>query len=258
MKLQKPIMFWVCGFLTIYTFSINAQKMQKDQLFIIHEEIAKVEKYDQYEKTSKEWLGLMAEAGLDIPQIHASQRDDFHFYYLIPIANYGEIDKIHEKFMTAYDKIDKEKAANFEKENSESIETYKQFVAKWSADFSYIPKMPKLKEGEGKFMHWIFFNYKLEKQKEMKAILKEWKELYEKNNIPFAYDVWTIDMGESANTIVINELYKDGADYYNSMSEISTKIKEDEDKLWVKFAPLVLSMENKFGNIRPDLSYIKK
>ena len=50
--------------------------MSKDQLFIIHEEIAKVDKYDQYEETSKEWVTLMTEAGLDIPRIHASQRDD--------------------------------------------------------------------------------------------------------------------------------------------------------------------------------------
>ncbi|MBK8944170.1 MAG: hypothetical protein IPM32_02765 [Ignavibacteriae bacterium] len=258
MKIQKLKKFLFYGFITFISISINAQEMVKDQLFLIHEEIAKVEKFDQYEESSKEWLKFMTEVGLDIPQIHVSQRDDFHYYYLIPIANYAEIDKIHDKFMSAYEKIDKQKASDFETKNSESIETYKQFVANWSADLSYIPKTPHVKQDEGKFMHWMFFNYRLGKQKEVKSILKEWKQLYEKNNLSFAYDVWTIDMGENANMIVINELYKDGADYYNSMKEISSKIKADEEKLWAKFAPLILNIENKYGSLRPDLSYTKK
>ena len=258
MKIQKLFGFLFCGIILFSPVQIISQDMSKDQLFIIHEEIAKVDKYDQYEETSKEWVTLMTEAGLDIPRIHASQRDDFHFYYLIPIANYGELDKIHEKFTNAYEKLDKQKSSVFEKKNNESIESFKQFVVKWSAELSYIPKEPHLKPGEGKFMHWMYFNYKVGNKDDVKSILKEWKELYEKNNIPYEYDVWTIELGENSNTLVVNELYKDGADFYNSMNDISSKIKEDEKKLWEKFSQFIISVENKYGRIRSDLSYIKK
>lgn len=258
MKIQKLFGFLFCGIILFSSVQILSQDMSKDQLFLIIEEIAKVDKYYQYEETSKEWVTLMTEAGLDIPRVHASQRDDFHFYYLIPIENYGELDKVHEKLKSAYEKWDKQKTSVFEKKSYESIESFKRSVVKWSAELSYIPKEPHLKKGEGKFMHWIFINYKVGKKDDIKSILKEWKELYGKNNLPYEYDVWTMEMGENANTIVISEMYKDGADFYNSMNDISSKIKEDEDKLWEKFSAFLISAENKYGRIRPDLSYIKK
>ena len=90
-----------CLFLfTPYSFS---QEM-KDQMFMIHEEVVKVDMWDKYESTSKEWVKFMTEAGLDLPYIQASQRDDGHYYYIIPISNYAEIDKMQGIFTSAAEK----------------------------------------------------------------------------------------------------------------------------------------------------------
>ena len=154
-----------------------AQQEMKDQLYWVREEVAKVDMWDKYESTSKEWVKLMTEAGLDFPYMWASQRDDAHYYYLFPLENYTAVDKFPETFGAAIEKIGKDKWAKFIVENESSIETHKDFIVTRSAKYSYWPEEPRLKPEEGKFIHWMFFHYKLENRKEVMDIMTEWKKL---------------------------------------------------------------------------------
>jgi hypothetical protein len=246
-------------FISIFASGILiAQQEMKDQLYLVHEEVAKVNMWDQYEKTSKQWVEYMTEGGLDLPYVRASQKDDGHYYYLIPISNYADIDKFPDIFKSAIDKIGKDKWDNFMTENNSSMETNKDFVAKWSAEYSYVPKEPRIKPEEAGFIHWIFFTYKLEKRQEVLDVLAEWKNLYAKNNIPDGWSIWLIDLGEVNNMVALTEAAKDGASFYSNMKENSEKLKTEENKLWEKLSANVLTMEEKYGRPRPDLSYYKK
>ncbi len=97
---------------------------------------------------------------------------------------------------------------------------------------------------------------KREKRKEVLDILGEWKALYEKNNIPDGWSTWTIEVGERNNMMAITEYAKDGGSWYTNMEENSKILKEEEQKLWQKLSANVLSMEQKFGNQRPDLGFV--
>ena len=244
--------------LLIYSNFTLAQEVPKDQLYWVREEIVKVDKWQQYEETSKEWVKLMTNAGLDFPYMRASQRDDGHYYYLLPLNNYADIDKFPEKFGSAIDKIGKEKWAEFMKRNESSMDYHKDFIVKWSAKHSYIPKEPRIKIQDAKFMHWIFFTYKLEDRKAVLDVLAEWKALYEKNNIPDGWSTWTIEVGERNDLMAISEFAKDGASFYAAMEENSAKIKAEEDKLWQKFSQYVTSMKQNFGQPRPELGFVKE
>ena len=104
----------------------------EDQLYWVREEVVKVEMWQQYEETSKQWVEMMTGAGLDFPYMRASQRDDGHYYYLFPLSSYADIDKFPEIFGSAIEKIGKEKWGEFMKKNESSMETHKDFIAKWS------------------------------------------------------------------------------------------------------------------------------
>jgi hypothetical protein len=255
---KQKFSFAVILFSIFFPGLLIAQQEMKDQLYLVHEEIAKVDMWDQYEKTSRQWVEYMNEAGLDLAYVRASQRDDGHYYYLIPISNYADIDKFPDIFKSAIDKIGKDKWDSFMKENNSSMESTKDFVAKWSAEYSYVPKQPRIKPEEAGFIHWIFFNYKLEKRKEVLDVLAEWKSLYEKNNVPDGWSIWLIDLGLDNIMIALSEYAKDGASFYTNMKENSDKLKSEEDKLWAKLSANVLNIEQKYGKPRPDLSYIKK
>ena len=247
----------VCLF--IYTSGIAlAQQGTEDQLYWIREEVARVDMWQQYEETSKQWVEMMTGAGLDFPYIRASQRDDGHYYYLIPLSSYADIDKFPEIFGSAIDTIGKEKWGEFREKNESSMVTHKDFIATWSAKYSYVPIEPRIEQQDAEFIHWVFFTYKLEKRKEVLEVLGEWKDLYEKNNIPDGWSTWIIEVGEKNNMIAITEFAKDAPSFYAAMEENSEKMKAEEEKLWAKFSDNVISIEQKFGKPRPDLGFVKE
>ena len=246
----------LCGLFLITPPSFSQE--MKDQLYWIREEVAKVDMWDKYESTSKEWVKLMTEAGLDMPYMWASQRDDGHYYYLFPLDNYAAIDKMQGIFGAAIEKIGKDKWAKFLVENESSMVTHKDFIATRSAKYSYMPKEPRLKAEEANFIHWMFFHYKLENRKEVMDIMTEWKKLYEDKNIKNGYTIWLIELGLDNNMIALTENFKDGADFYTSQKEDNALMEAEASALWTKMAPFITSIENKYGNQRPDLGFVKK
>ena len=246
----------LCGLFLISPPSFSQE--MKDQLFWVREEVSKVDMWDKYESTSKEWVKLMTEAGLDFPYMWASQRDDGHYYYLFPLDNYAAIDKMPKLFGAAIEKIGKDKWSKFLVENESSIVTHKDFIVTQSAKYSYMPKEPRLKSEDAKFIHWMFFHYKLENRKEVMDIMQEWKKLYEDKNIKNGYTIWLIELGLDNNMIALTENFKDGADFYTSQKEDNALMEAEASALWAKMAPYIISTENKYGNQRPDLGFVKK
>lgn len=257
--MYKPIMFsllFLCGLFLITSPSFSQE--MKDQLYWVREEVAKVDMWDKYESTSKEWVKMMTEAGLDYPFMRASQRDDGHYYYLFPLDNYAAIDKMPEIFGAAIEKIGKDKWAKFMVENESSMVTHKDFIAKWSAEYSYVPKEPKIKLEDAKFIHWMFFNYKLENRKEILDIMKEWKKLYQDKNINTGYSIWLIELGLDNNTIALTENFKDGSSYFASQKEDNALMEVEASALWAKMSKYITSIKNIYGSPRPDLGFVKK
>lgn len=246
----------LCGF-SLLTSNSFSQEM-KDQLFWIREEVVKIEMWDKYESTSKEWVKMMSEAGLDFPYMQASQRDDGHYYYIFPIDNYAAIDKMPEIFGAAIENVGQDKWQKFMIENESSIATHKDFIAKRSAKFSYMPKNPRLKPEEVKYLHWMFFHFKLENRKEVMEIMTEWKKLYEEKNIKNGNTVWLVELGLDNNMIALTEGYKDGADFYTSQMEDNKLMEAEASVLWGKMSKYITSIENFYGSARPDLGFVKK
>ena len=101
----------------------------------------------------------------------------------------------------------------------------------------------------------MFFHYKLEDRKEVMDIMTEWKELYQEKNIKNGYTVWLMELGRDNNMIVLTESYKDGADYYTAMEADNATMEAEAKALWTKMSVYITSVENKYGNQRPDLGF---
>lgn len=257
MRYLSTLCIFLLGGLFLLAPNSFSQGM-KDQLYMVREEVAKVNMWDQYESTSKQWVELMNQAGLDLPYVRASQRDDGHYIYLIPINSYADIDKMPAIFGSAVEKIGKDKWTKFMVENEGSMETHRDYVVRWSAEYSYVPKEPRLKMEDAKFIHWMYFHFKFEKRQELLAVLKEWKKLYEDKNIKNGYSLWLVELGLDNNMMVLTEYAKDGADFYTSQKEDNALMEAEANVLWNKMSPLLTSVEQKYGSRRPDLNYVKK
>ena len=58
--------------------------------------------------------------------------------------------------------------------------------------------------------------------------------------------------------VVLTENYKDGADYYTSMEADNALMEAESKALWAKMSPFITNYENKYGNQRPDLGFVKE
>ena len=248
------LLFFAAVFIS-FSNSVLAQNVPKDQLLLVHEEAAKLDMIPQYVKTSKEWSAMMHEAGLDMT-FYAFQRTNAHYYYVSKIANYADVDVIDGKFQKAMGKVDKEKFSAMMEANNASIKSTKEYVIRRSADLSYDPKTPSLKEGEAKFAHWTFIHYKLEDQDKVMGVLKEWKAVYEKNNYPNGYGIFLMGLGGDSNEFVVFEEAKSAVDYYKNDADKTKEMKQEEGKLYAKITPYLVSVKEFNGMPRPDLSYI--
>lgn len=257
MSKLKFFVLLIAGFLIFSAFTF-AQEDPKDQLYWVREEVVKIEKWQQYEETSKEWVELMTGAGLDFQYMRASQTYDGHYYYLLPLSSYADIDQFPEKYGSAIEKIGKDKWQEFMIRNESSIAYNKDFIVKWLADYSYIPKEPRVQPQDAEFLNWMFFTFKLEKRDEVLDIIAEYKALYEKHNIPDGWSLWTIELGEQNNMMAFTQFAKDGASFFTSLDENIEKLKEEQQKLEAKFSQYVISMEEKFGKPRPDLGFVNE
>jgi len=235
--------------------TVFAQENAKDQLWLIHEETAKVDMISQYIKTSKDWSTLMHDGGLPI-NFYAFQRSDLHYYYVSPLSSYAAIDSMPVVFQSAIKKIGKDKWEKLMDENNASILSNKDFIIQRSSDLSYMPKTPRVTIQKAGFVHWGFIHYKIDKRQEVMKVLKDWKAVYEKYNFPDAYDIYLMGIGGDNNEIIIFDYATNASDYYKNDSDKTKEMKEDEGKLFGEITPYLIKMEDYSGRPRPDLNYI--
>ena len=258
--MKKFHLFCLLCFLLVFlsgTLLVNAQDIPKDQLFWIHEEKPKVNMIDQYESTTKDILKMFKEGGWNV-EIYTSQRDDNWFYYLIPISNYADIDSTYENFGSARKKVGEDKWMSKMVENSSTIEVSKDMLVSRSGKYSYTPKNPRLKEDEAKFIHWDFFSVLPEKRKEFFDVAKQFKELYEKNDIGMGYGVWFPEFGFDNDLVVVTQGAKDAVDYYQASKMVQDKLGKDGGMLWNKLLATLKVYANFNGQPRNDLSMMKQ
>ena len=233
----------------------SAQENAKNQLWLVHEETARVDMISQYIKTSKEWTEMMHEGKLPIT-FYAFQRNDLHYYYVSPIKSFTAIDSMKSVFQNTIKKLNKDKFSKLMDENNASILSSRDFVILRSSALSYVPKKPRITLDSAGFVHWTFIHYKLDKRKDVMKVLEEWKALYEKYNFPDAYDIFLTGIGGDNNQILIFDYAKNASDYYKNDSDKSKEMKKEEGKLFGEITPYLINMKDYSGRPRPDLNYI--
>ena len=236
---------------------ILPQEMSKDKLYFMHEEAARIDKIDEYNQSAKDFTKMFADMKLDVPAIYASETDDFHFFYLVPINNYADVDKLNSAFNDVFSKADKDKTAKTMKEGDESTVYIRDFVLKRSDELSYKSEKQKLDMSKEIFLHEDFFTYKPEYRKQIMQLGADYKKLNQDKGVEDSYDVWMPDLGEKNNLIVVITMAKDATSYYQQQDKDNTLLGKEGDALWNKMLTMLENFNHLNAHTRPDLSYMK-
>jgi hypothetical protein len=255
---------WVLMILAVFCFgvvSVCAEEAKKepakDQLFYLMEFVVSPSTVAEYEKAQKAFSTAAAQHNYSVGYT-AYSTNDFHYYYIIPIDNFAGIDALMKEYEGFIQKMGQD---NFQKLMKGFDGTYKYMregVSKVSSDYSYMPADPRVKPEEAPYIYWNAWYIKAGMEDEIAEVWKEYKKLYEKNNLKDGWHMWVGILGSDSPAHVGALFGKSDVDFFTRFGEIDKALGEQGQALWNKALSMCRKFEQRYGRPRPDLSYVPK
>ncbi len=232
---------------------LSPAQEQTSERFAIWEIVVKPSMVMKFETMLKKEI----EMGPPYPW-NAYSTDDFHYYFATPIEDYAGIDKL---FKMEADWIAKlgEKFQEMIKGFAGTYEYYRFGVYRTLPELSYVPKKPRLKPEETKFIYWGFAYVEVGQEQVFESVFKEWVELYKSKNIAMEFGTAVLEMGGEMPFYFWNTSGKSAAEFYSEDEKATKKIGEEKTmELVNKTFACLRKYEFKTGRPRPDLSVMPK
>jgi hypothetical protein len=252
---NKAVVFLaVCLFAILFVFSgLTGAQEQKSQLYSISEMAVKPAMAAKFEAAVKREIEL----GYPLP-FETYSTGDFYYYFLMPIENYAGIDAMNKAEGEWAAKIGPEYQALM-KSIEGTFDYYRSGVVRSLPELSYVPKKPRLKPEEQKFISWGYAYVEFGKEKEFADICREFVEVSKSKDTSIGWNMFVVESGTEMPFYFWAEGGKSAAEYYAENDKVTKKMGEEKfAELWGKAMATLRKFETKTGQPRPDLSNLPK
>jgi hypothetical protein len=233
--------------------TLSQPQEQKSQLFYIVDVVARPANAMKFEAALKQ----ENELGYPYPTTVYSS-DDFHYYILLPIEGYAGIDKMNKAESDWMAKIG-DKYQAILKTVEGAFESYGYGVIRLRPELSYVPKKPRVKPEEVKFLYWGMAYVEFSKIKEFEDIWKQWVDLFKSKACSMGFTMYSLEMGTDMPFYFWAVGGKSATEFWIADEKVSKMLGEDKTKeLWNKTLACLRKYEDKTGMPRPDLSNTPK
>jgi len=177
---------------------------------------------------------------------------------LAPIENYAGIDTMNKAEAAWAAKTGEEFQKNM-KSVEGTIDYYRSGVIRFLPELSYVPKKPRLKPEEQKFITWLFAYVEFGKEKEFADVAKQYVEVSKSKDTSFGWNMFVVESGAEMPFYFLVAGSKSPAEQWSESEKLVKKIGEEKDaELWNKLLATLRKFETKTGRPRPDLSNMPK
>jgi len=243
--------------LLVFPLLAVAQTPPKGQMLLIHEEIARPSMLMQYDASLREILAALTEKKAD-PSIFGMSlfvTPEFHYIYIVPISNYGALDKFQAAWMAVGEQVGKAKWQAMMDRANASMESYNETVAMLRPDLSYMPANPRLKMDEQKYVQIQFYYVIPGKEMEAEAIAKDYGALFKQKNIPDGFNVYWAMNGTDLPLLVVTSAGRSRADYYANDEKVNATLGNDVRPLQARALAITRRYEIRESMAHPELSF---
>ena len=101
----KKLIFFFFSFLVI---QISAQEQTSDELYLLHQDVIKIDKVEEYEKIGKELFDIFRKFGMEGSVKYASKTDDNKYNFLSPLNSYADLDNRSKQWANLAEKAGQE------------------------------------------------------------------------------------------------------------------------------------------------------
>jgi hypothetical protein len=245
-------------FLAVCVLAVSiaaAAQEKKPQLYFVEDYVVKPSMVPQFEATLKDALATVFKPYNWPWPMETYATEDFHYYFLYPLENIAEVDKV---FAVSYEitaKFGEQKWDALNKKMGDATEYYKQATFTFSPEISYIPEKPRLKPEEEKFAYWGFCYVMPGREKEFEALFKKIVELCKSKKLTIQFNTFTGGIGTDAPLYFYTEFGRTIGDFFMTAEKTDKILGQDITDIWNKVLSLMRKYEFKTGLVRPDLSY---
>jgi hypothetical protein len=223
------------------------------QLYAITEIIVQPAMSADFEAAMKDWVAFYVKSKYLWP-FTTYRTEDYHYYLLGPLKNMADLEEMMKTDM----ELAKTGGPEFEglmKKTSGSYAFANMGAVTLRNDLSYVPEKPRVKIEDAPFFCWDYYYVIPGKESEAEQIAKEWQALYKGKNIPEAFLVWMLVMGNDLPLIVASRWGKNEADYNAEDEENLKKMGDAYTALAKKTMALCRKYERRTGYRLDALSY---
>ncbi|GAC1437900.1 MAG: hypothetical protein NVSMB68_09760 [Thermoanaerobaculia bacterium] len=247
----------MCSLLPVALLAQNAPT-PKPELFLIHEEVAKPSMLGQYESVTRELLNLFAEKHAD-PKVFGMNNymtTDFHYLFVVPIANWAALDTFQQSWMALGQAVGKDRWSDLMNRGNAAMSSYNEFVVAKRSDLSYMPATPRLKQSEVGFVRWAFYYIDASKPMEdVEQVAKDYAALFRSKNVPDPFTVYQAMNGSDLPLLIVAIPARDAADFWAEDQRVNSMVGADVRPLQVRAMRNTRRYELRDGTVRRDLSY---
>lgn len=258
MKTTNKLTSLTLLFITIFSIQIFAQDKPKDELYLFHQDIVKIDKVEQYEKITKELFEVFKKYGMEGSVKYASKTDDNKYNFLSPLSSYADLNNRNEHWADLSKKAGKETLSKIFAVMDETYVSHKDYIIRRSADLSYMPENHLSVGEEAEFVHFDHYYFKEGKMDEAMKMMKDFKDMMIEKKSEDSFNVWIYDIGEDYGHVVVTRLAKNGADYYEQSSKRWKSMAEEMKEMWPKFSALLKHFDHHNGSRVPEFIYLPK
>lgn len=250
---MKTTRFTLMTILLLCTFQWSvAQENSDTQLLWIHEDRVLVDKTSDYIQVGEDLVQLMADNNFTGLSFTAFRLEDNTFMFVSWLENMAQLD--NNPWAALAQKAGEDKVQAVMSGFGGKYNSHIDYTAVFHPELSY--KAEQLQEEGNYYREWDFFYYNEIHQEEMMSIAKEWKKLYEDNNIEAGYTIYSNGLGHEGPVIVIHRWAKNRVEMAQNAQKTNQTMGEAAQKLWERTEVLGYRMETKRGWLMPNLSYI--
>jgi hypothetical protein len=222
-------------------------------LFYVHEEVAKPGMLMQYDQTSKEFATLLKEQAPPWFHFNVFATTDFHYYYVVPIENYSDIDRINDVFKTIGKKMP-ERMGDLMRRSGASMDHATEWVVRLREDLSYQPAVRRFPESQNGANRFDFYFLQPGMENEVDRIAGAWKKAFTDKKFGDPFFVMVAEMGPDLPVVIVETFGKSAADLEEASMKNMQALGEQAMKLNMDTMALTRRFETKSAVLRADLS----
>ena len=254
MKTKISYVLAVCFVLGLFPLAMNAQEPEKRyQMFWVIDEVVKPSMADEYYEAGKKWAALMTKHEYPAP-VNVYWTGDNHVWWVTPIRNFGDIDKLTEEF----NKMRAKSPDEMKSVEDAFIGTYDSSrVCVYALDYNY-SMIAEDAESKSEDENFVFFDiYYLEpnREAEISKIYDEFKAyMKDKEIIQSWYHYWGV-MGTDSPVMLGVATAKNPQAFYEENAKMWKAVGKEAGKFKKKMMKFVRKQEQKRAWFQKELSY---